>query len=255
MPLMYVSLSISRSWFLGGLLLCFVCLSSCLLCPFLSPPDCGLKSGTPLPPMHPGLLFLPSLPRCLWNYLAACLLAPSLWMDILGTLRGLSFSLHFTSQGKVHRSWTRAKAPPSPAKRWKELWGRRRLFPPVRSGLRRAFGEDPPSLYFLSLFLSSGLWGLLRAHVRPQLLWVPLERLDKPHFLRGVILEGECPGTGNESAKPRIHGVIGRVLERNGMAPAARRKGFSRATIGIECQLGIVRKELSAPSRKEENHA
>ena len=67
-------------------------------------------------------------------------------------LAHLSLSLRFASllRGRVHRSWTRAQAPPSPSEWWKELWGllRKGSFPPVRKGRRRLFGEEPPALTF-----------------------------------------------------------------------------------------------------------
>ena len=67
-------------------------------------------------------------------------------------LAQLSLSLRFASllRGRVHRSWTRAQAPPSPSEWWKELWGllRKGSFPPVRKGRRRLFGEEPPALTF-----------------------------------------------------------------------------------------------------------
>ena len=111
MPLMYVSLSISRSWFLGGLLLCFVCLSSCLLCPFLSPPDCGLKSGT-LSRLCTRACssFLPFLGACGITLRRACLLLAFGWTSWEPCEASL---FHFTSLRRG-RSTGRGPAPRRP---------------------------------------------------------------------------------------------------------------------------------------------
>ena len=61
----------------------------------------------------------------------ALCLSPSLISLCLSLFASLRFA-----RGKVHWSWTRAKAPPSPTWWWTELWGRRRqgLFPRVLKG-------------------------------------------------------------------------------------------------------------------------